>query len=424
MRILTVLLLCLSLYAQANSDNSLTPVVYKKLNEVQDLIGKQDYKEAQKQLDELEADLKPSFGLALTYQLHGQLYLMQEKNEKALEYFRKSLALNVLAPAQEAGIATTTAQILMSLERPAEAYNELEPRLQRLLELEKNERKKRGEKRENIDKDVQYVPAQSMVAVATACHLQKHYRKSIPWLRQALKRSDSPKESWLIMLTVALYQDQQLEASAQVLDDLIRINPKEEYWMQQAGIYQQLNQPELSLRSLETGYVGGYVRKAEYQLQLVQMLLNQGMPERAGRILDKLIQEKKVEINESNWRLLAGAWQQSRDREKAVIAMLKAAEFMQDGSLIYRAAQLQAQDLHYGLALKNIELALKKGLNSHDKAQAIMLAASSSYELNDLRSARRFFQEALSHSSTAANAKSWLDYLSSMEEYQSVAADI
>jgi tetratricopeptide (TPR) repeat protein len=421
MRFLTVLLLCLSFYVHGSSDNSLTPGVYKKLSDVQDLIGKQDYNEAQKKLDELEADLKPSFGLALAYQLHGQLYLMQEKNEKALGYFRKSLGLNILAPAQEAGIATT--QILMSLERPGEAFNELEPRLQRLLELEKAERKKRGEKRENAEKDIQYVPAQSMIAVATACHLQKHYKKSIPWLRQALKRSDSPKESWLIMLTVALYQDQQLEASAQVLDDLIRLNPKEEYWMQQAGIYQQLNQPELSLRSLETGYAAGYVQKADNQMQLVQLLLNQGMPERAGRILNKLVQEQKIELNERNWRLLAGAWQQSREREKAVVAMLKAADFMQDGSLIYRAAQLQVQDMHYLDAIKNLEQAFKKGLNEKDRAQAIMLAASSAYELNDLRSARRYFQEALSHGSTAANAKSWLDYLSSMEEYQSVAVE-
>ena len=135
------------------------------------------------------------------------------------------------------------------------------------------------------------------------------------------------------------------------------------------------------------------------------------------------MQEQQIEINERNWRLLASAWQQSREREKAVVAMLKAAEFMQDGSLIYRAAQLQAQDMHYQLAIKNLELAFKKGLNEKDRAQAIMLAASSAYELNDLRSARRYFQEALSHASTAANAKSWLDYLSSMEEYQSVAAE-
>ena len=71
--------------------------------------------------------------------------------------------------------------------------------------------------------------------------------------------------------------------------------------------------------------------------------------------------------------------------------MLKAAEFMQDGSLIYRAAQLQAQDMHYQLAIKIWSWPLK-GLNEKDRAQAIMLAASSAYELNDLRSARRYFQ--------------------------------
>ena len=42
-------------------------------------------------------------------------------------------------------------------------------------------------------------------------------------------------------------------------------------------------------------------------MQLVQLLLNQGLPERAGRVLNKLMQEQQIEINERNWRLLASA---------------------------------------------------------------------------------------------------------------------
>ena len=125
MRLFPLLLLVLasffSMASLANTDTSLTPALYKTLNEIQDQLGAQEYDLVATRLTKLEEDLKPSFGLALVYQLHGQLWLLQEKPEKGLEFFKKALDLNVLAPAQEAGIATTTAQILLSLDRVDEA---------------------------------------------------------------------------------------------------------------------------------------------------------------------------------------------------------------------------------------------------------------------------------------------------------------
>ena len=405
------------------TDMSLTPSEYKLLNEAQELITNQDYEKAEAKLDGIEKREAPRFGLALAYQLHGQLYLAKEENEKALDFFVKSLNLGVLAPDQEANIATTAAQILLSLERPKEAYDELAPRLTRILEQEQAEHKRHREehrrqaKHGEAHKPVVYVQPQNMITVATACQLQKDYKGSIPWIKRALKRAESPKENWLLMLMVALYQDNQLEATAQVLDDLIRLHPKEDYWMQQAGVYQQLEQTQKSLQTLETAYAGGYLLKPANQMLLVQLLLGQGLPDRAGRLLNELMVKQQVELNERNWRLLASAWQQSRDRDQAVSAMLSASEFMQDGSLIFRAAQLQAQDLNHAAVLSTIQKALDKGLNEKDKASAIMLAATSAYELHDFASARRYFQQALRFANTAVNAKSWLDYLASLEEF-------
>lgn len=421
-----ILVLCLVFTAQWTlaQPQSLTPAMYKTLNEVQEQITNQEYAKAEAQLLKLEDDLEPSFGLALAYQLHGQLYLVQENNESALKFFRKALDLNVLEPAQEAGIATTTAQILMSLERAKEAYNELAPRLTRILEQEEQDRKSRRMDSRRSNAELQYVQPHSMVALATACQLQKQYKKSIPWLRRALSRSESPKESWLLMLMVALYQERQLEATAQVLSDLQRINPsKEEYWMQQAGIYQQLEKPALALRSLELGYAGGYLKTPAHQLQLVQLLMNQELPERAGRLLSELLKTKAIELNERNWRLLASAWQQSRERSLAIAALQEASEHMDDGSLLFRAAQLQLQNGHYANGLKQAEQALKKGLNDKDRANTLVIAANAAYELTDYRTARRYFQQALGFADTAATAKSWLDYLGTLEEYQSVAIE-
>ena len=190
MRLFPLLLLVLasffSMASLANTDTSLTPALYKTLNEIQDQLGAQEYDLVATRLTKLEEDLKPSFGLALVYQLHGQLWLLQEKPEKGLEFFKKALDLNVLAPAQEAGIATTTAQILLSLDRVDEAYNELEPRLKRILVKEKEDNDKprhaRHQKSDNgEDKQVRYIQPHSFVTAATACQMKKRYGKSIPW---------------------------------------------------------------------------------------------------------------------------------------------------------------------------------------------------------------------------------------------------
>lgn len=422
MRLFLSLLLSLPLLAFASS-NSLTPGLYKTLNEVQEQLTAQNYTEAQTTLTKLESKLDTGFGLALVYQLHGQMLLMQEQPAKALDYFQKALDLNVLEPAQEAGIATTTAQILLSLDRAKEAYAQLEPRIERILALEQEEMKKRrGGERKKVN-DLHYVQPHTMVTLATACQMQKHYRTSIPWLRKALKRSDSPKESWLLMLMVALYQEKQYESAAEVLDDLQRLNPsKEDYWQQQAAMYQMAEKPALALRSLELGYAAGYITKSANILQLAQMLISEGLPERAARILQTHLDDNTLELNETNWRILASAWLQGRERQEAVKAMHIASSYMHDGSLIFRAAQLQAQDSYFNAALSDVETALKKGLNDKDKPQALMLAASSAYELRDINTSRRYFQQALNYASTASNAKSWLDYLGTIEQVQRLAS--
>lgn len=408
----------LSFNASANMDSSLSPALYKSLNEIQDLMAANELAKAESELHALEEKTRPSFGLALIYQLHGQMHLMKEEQDKALEKFRKALNLNVLAPAQESGIATTEAQILLSMNKPRDAYRGLKPRIERLLESEEVERKKRRNPREG---EVRFVQPQSMITLATACQMERRYKDSIPWLRKALKRSDSPKESWLLMLMVATYQEKLYAETAEVLDDLIRLNPsKEDYWQQQASMYQLLEKNQLALRTLELGYAGGYIKKPDSILSLVQLLITQNVPERAGRILQKHLEDGTIELNERNWRILAAAWQQGRERERAVEALRVASDYVKDGSLRYRAAQMQLQDAQYSGALKDAEAALEKGLSDREKPRALMLAASSAYELKDMQTARRYFQQALTYPDTAKNAKSWLDYLATLEQYENV----
>ncbi|UXD87491.1 tetratricopeptide repeat protein [Thalassolituus hydrocarboniclasticus] len=420
MRLFITLLLSTLASASFAANNSLSQSTYEELNSIQEQLAAQQYSEAEEALLELEDDLIPGFGLALTYQLHGQLYLLQEKNTEAMTWYSKALSLNALAPAQESALSTTLAQLHLAAENTSAAIAELEPRLTKILQLEKdkNSSKRKGDKEKNAD----WIQPLSFITLASAYQLEKNYAASIPWLLQGIERTqsrgDKPKENWLQMLMAAHYQQKSYLKTAAVLDDLLRINPaKEDYWQQQAAIYQLLEKPKLALRTLELGYAGHYLKKADSILLLVQLLISENIPERAGRILQAHIKDETVELNERNWRLLAAAWQQGRERDKAVIAMREASAFMDDGSLLYRAAQMQQQAAQYQEALNDSEAALKKGLSERDKPRALMLAGSCAYELKDFAKARRYFQQALTLAAVAANARVWLDYLDTLEQY-------
>ena len=56
-------------------------------------------------------------------------------------------------------------------------------------------------------------------------------------------------------------------------------------------------------------------------------------------------------------------------------------------------------------------------LDDDDKGRALLLAGRSATELNDLKAARRYFQQALTLADSAANARSWLEYINALEEY-------
>ena len=409
------LLLTLSLTVSAAQSTNLSPSTYNSLNDIQTLMGEEKYAEASEELQELTEDLKPGFGLALAYQLYGQLALTQDNASGAINWFRKSLALDALTDQQTINLSTTVAQLLLADEQYQKAIDELQPRYTRARQQEENLRKQKPEA-SNI------IPPVTFITLATAYQVQSQYAQSIPLVEEALRREkekgNAPKENWLQMLMAAHYREKHYPQTAKVLDELLRINPqREDYWQQQVGVYQILKRFDKALQSLELGYAGGYISKPDSIILLVQLLINQNIPERAGRILQKHINNGDLELNDRNWKLLAAAWQQGRERDKAAEAMLEASQYLDDGKLILRAAQLNVQNSHYQQALDNARKAIKKGLDDAGKGRALLLAGHAAVELRKLAEARRYFQQALTLSDSAGNAKSWLEYISAMEEY-------
>jgi predicted Zn-dependent protease len=400
--------------------STLSPATYENLNDIQTLLAEENWAEAREELDELLEDLQPGFGKALALQLSGQYWLAQENNAKAIAEFEQALAQNAFAPAQESGMATNVAQLYLAEQQAKKAQQALEQRLPILIQAEQAEQQKTG-------KSAQFVQPMAMITLATAYQLQENYASSINWVEQAIQRRQqlgkSPQENWWRMLMVAQYRENQWQNALRSLDVLIALAPdKESYWQQQAGIYQQQNQAAKALTVLETAYAGGYLEQNQSLLLLVQLQISQGLPERAGRILAQGIQSGAIEQTERNWRLLATAWQQGRERAQAIQALQQASQTpginaKDSGELLYRAAQLAMQDGDHQAVIDNAKIALEKKLSDKSRAQLLLLAGGSAFQAGMGNEASAFFRQALKLPQSAGTARQWLDYIASMDEY-------
>jgi tetratricopeptide (TPR) repeat protein len=219
-----------------------------------------------------------------------------------------------------------------------------------------------------------------------------------------------------------------------VLDQLIVINEsKEEYWLQQASLNQMLNKPKEALKVLQLANVRGVLVKEDGLIILVQLLITQGVPERAGRILLELLEQERIELNEDNWKLLASAWLQGRERKQAIQAFLKAADYSLQQSklaetkdeknnaklaaakLFYRSAQLQFDESDFKGAVSSFAKAREYGINGKKMGISLLMQGNAYFELKDYVSARVYFSKALKEASSNSGARSWLDYMEQLE---------
>lgn len=399
------------------ANQSLSPKTYQALNDIQVLLTEEKFSEVEEGLKDLEENLTPGFGLALTYQIHAQLFLSQEDSNNALIYFNKALNLEAMKAVQAVSLATNVAQLYLSNGKTEEAITVLKVRIE-AAEIEKPDS----------------TNAMAFITLGSAYQLKQDFENAIIWLQQGIERTKKPRENWLQMFMAAHYQLKQYKKAIQVLDLLIVINEKkEEYWLQQASLYQMLNEPKGALKVLQLAYVRNILVKDDGLIILVQLLITEGAPERASRILLELLEQEKIELNDDNWKLLASAWLQSRERIKAVSAFLKAAEISLQQSknsslksdtrksklaaakLYYRSAQLQFDESDFEGAISSFSKARALGITDKKVGLSLLMQGNAYYELENYTSAKVYFSKALKEASSTNSARAWLDYMQQLD---------
>ena len=169
------------------------------------------------------------------------------------------------------------------------------------------------------------------------------------------------KENWWLLLRAAYFELEQMDNVKTVLQRLVIEWSKKEYWTQLSAFYGQDKQEKEQMAAYQTAYHEGFLEKSSEFVQMAQLYLSVEAPYEAARILQKAIDEGKVDKEEKNWKLLAQAWFLAQYDEEAIVALREAAKLSDDGELDIRLARSLSNMANFKDCIEAAQTAIKKG---------------------------------------------------------------
>ncbi|MFM4703677.1 hypothetical protein [Aeromonas bivalvium] len=163
---------------------------------------------------------------------------------------------------------------------------------------------------------------------------------------EAIRQSDQLlKQGWqkpvaLIRLS-ALISLQRYAQAADQAGELIRREPNESRWWQQAvALNISAKRGDQALALLQTALDRGLMDEASTRTQLIRLYGWQGLPYRGARLLENAMAKGQLKQNVENQRLLAQLWEGAREWPKAIASWQTLARQAAQTDAGLRAAEL------------------------------------------------------------------------------------
>ncbi|MCZ6783858.1 MAG: hypothetical protein O7G30_11190, partial [Proteobacteria bacterium] len=311
-----------------------------------------------------------------------------ENEAKAIEYFLKCLALDALPAAAQLNLRFNLSQLYMAEGRFAEATRELEAWF---------------ESAESPSGLAYYL-------LAIAYHQQDRADDALVPARKAVEMTELPRESWLSLLLALYVERDDLRRALPLAKQLVARFPKKSYWLQLVGIYGGLEQDENALAAMQLAYNQGHLSTDSELRRLARMYLFHAIPYRAARVLEKGLEEERIESDAEAWQLLADSWLGASEYERALGPLRRAAGLSEDGLLYVRLGQVYIEREDWEKASSALQNALEKaGLD--DPGRVNLLLGVASYNREQLQRASRYFGKAQKSEKSREAATRWLHHL-------------
>lgn len=212
-----------------------------------------------------------------------------------------------------------------------------------------------------------------------------------------------------VLLLAALQQLGDTAASADILELLVKQRPDSAtYWQQLAATYLNLaadakDEPEVhrqylrAILTFERAQAHGLLDAPKDRFNLIAIYFNIQQFDRAAALLEKMLAADSPENARRGWELLASAYQQLRQDDRAVDAFQRALRaFPRDGQLEFALAQLHHAQGRSEAAYRHLANAAAKG-GLAKPGQSALFTAYLACELQRYDDAARWLETAARH---------------------------
>lgn len=369
--------------------------VYEKLTKIQEAVEAEDYRTADGLLREMRADTKLSpYERAQVWNLSGYAYYLQENYKEAINSYEQVMQQPELPEA----LVLSTLKTMAQLQFTVEDYTTALATVRRLMAAV-----------EEPSADVYMLEGQALFQLEKYKEALTPIKKAVDMFRE---QGQIPRENWLLLLRVCYFELKDYDNMILVVKELIQHYPKDSYILTLAGVYSELGDTKKQLALTEVLYEKGLLNTNAHITNLANLYLLHGIPYKAAQVLEKGINDKIVQSNDRNLRLLSQAWYQAREDEKAIPPLRLAAESAKDGELYVRLAQAYANLDRWKESADAANEALRLGgLKRSDQAN-IMLGMAL-FNQKRLQQARVAFERAEKDQRSARAASQWIQYVDS-----------
>jgi len=372
--------------------------VYEKLQAVQQAAEAQDMKLAKELLEEMRTaggkNELNSYELANMWNMFAFVYYSEENYPKAIEAYRNLIAQPDIPLQLEINTKYSIAQLYFV----TEDYRNAVKTLREWFEVA-----------DNPNADAHMLMAQGYYQLKEWDNAIKEVEKG---LAKNAEKGRLPKEPWLLLARVLYFEKGDIPAMVDVLETLVKLYPKGEYWIQLSMMYGEQKKDLLQMVTMETAYVQGMLTRESELLQMAGLYAGNDVPYKAAKVLQKGVKDGIVKETSKNMEYLGNFLASAQEIKKSVEPLKKAADLSKNGEAASRLANVYISLDRFKEAEEAAKLALKKGDLRSEENTLLVLGQAQFYQ-EDYQDAKKTFNRALKFKKTEKFARQWIKYLNS-----------
>ncbi len=376
--------------------------VYTQLARAQKLADEGDKIAGFDVLDEVKDQLDNlnSYEKAMLWNFYGFMYYSNDDIDNAIDSFEQVIAQEAIPNSLYLSTLYSLAQLAMQQQNYKQA-------LKFLVQWQQENNKP--------------LTADQQMLFAQIYYQDKQYTSALRYVNQAIdtveQKNALPKENWLILQRAAYYELKQPKKVTQVLEKMVRLYDKPQYWLQLAAMYGEIGEEAKQLAVMEAAYQAGYVKKESDIVMLAQLYSYHGTPFKSAKLLSSMLDKGIIKPTENNLNLLAQAYLLAKNEQKAIPILKQLTIIAEHGKYDAQLAQTYLNQEQWQQAIDAANAAIKR--NGLEQLGNMYLVKGMAYfNLLKFDQALTAFNHALASKQSKKIAQQWLKYVEREKSYQ------